>query len=225
MNRYAIGDIHGGAKTLHFLLQQLRLGRNDRLFLLGDYIDRGPDSKGVLDIILNLIEEGYDVRPVKGNHEDMLLRNVSGQHNDYSLKWPTGWGAKALKSLGVAAAIDIPTRYLTLLESFPCLQCDEDFIFVHAGLRMDVDDPLTGTSESEMMWGELDTAYAWKLGGRKLVTGHMVKTIRQIKESLLTDHIYLDNGAFTGGRLPDMGNLVALNLDTQEITLQEWLDE
>ena len=54
MTRYAIGDIHGGSKTFRALLDTLNLKHNDRLYLLGDYVDRGNDSKGVLDLILQL---------------------------------------------------------------------------------------------------------------------------------------------------------------------------
>jgi serine/threonine protein phosphatase 1 len=67
--RYVIGDIHGGSGTFSALLDQLNLQYDDRIYLLGDYIDRGPDSKGVLDIILPADGDGYDVRHILGNHE------------------------------------------------------------------------------------------------------------------------------------------------------------
>ncbi len=70
--RYAIGDIHGGATTFHTLLDSLNLKHADRLYLLGDYVDRGRDSKGVLDILLNLINAGYDALPLKSKHDDIV---------------------------------------------------------------------------------------------------------------------------------------------------------
>ena len=94
MTRYAVGDIHGGAKTFKALLKRLQLQQGDQLYLLGDYIDRGPDSKGVLEIILELMISGYDVRPVRGNHDDMLLQTVNGFHEDFSWYWMKGWGGE-----------------------------------------------------------------------------------------------------------------------------------
>jgi serine/threonine protein phosphatase 1 len=199
MSRYAIGDIHGGAKTLRALLEQLQLQPADRLFLLGDYIDRGPDSKGVLDIILQLLDSGHDVRPVRGNHDDMLLQTVTGFHDNYA------W------------------HYLQLLEQMPYLRVEDDFVLVHAGLDMEADDPLTGSSPLAMTWGETRGIDAARLGGRRLVTGHHPVPLPLIRMSLQSSHIYLDNGAFTGMQ-PEYGHLVALNLDTMSLTLQPWLD-
>jgi len=92
MTRYAVGDIHGGAKTLRALLDRLSLKHEDRLYLLGDYVDRCNDGKGVLDTILQLMDSGYDVRPVRGNHEDMMLRNCTGDYNEYFELWMEYWG-------------------------------------------------------------------------------------------------------------------------------------
>jgi len=82
--RYAITDIHGGNLTFQALLRKINLRHSDQLFLLGDYVDRGPDSMGVLETICNLIDAGYDVRPLRGNHDEMLLRTITNDHDDYS---------------------------------------------------------------------------------------------------------------------------------------------
>ena len=72
--RFVIPDVHGCATTLRRLvIGQLGLTRGDRLYLLGDLVDRGPDSKGVLDFLLDLRRRGYSVAAVRGNHEEMLL--------------------------------------------------------------------------------------------------------------------------------------------------------
>ncbi len=71
---FAIGDVHGCLHELKNLVEQkLKLRTDDKLVLLGDYIDRGPDSKGVIDYIMTLQKKGFDVVPLKGNHELMLL--------------------------------------------------------------------------------------------------------------------------------------------------------
>jgi len=221
--RYVIGDIHGGVKTLRALLAKIDLHQEDRLYLLGDYIDRGPDSKGVLDVILQLMDEGYDLRTVRGNHEDMLLQSVNGDNSDYLHCWMEGWGTETLKSFGVASPEELPIRYLRLLDQMPYLWSEENFIFVHAGLNMSADDPLTESSPVAMMWGGVGPFATDKLRGRTLVTGHRVHSLPLIKVSLLTNHFQLDNGAFTNMR-PDLGNLVALNLDSLELVIQPWCD-
>lgn len=102
MTRYAIGDIHGGSQTFRALLDTLSLKHSDRLYLLGDYVDRGNDSKGVLDTILQLMDAGYDVRPIRGNHDDMMIRAFTGVHHNDSRTWESGWGQHTLPSFGVA---------------------------------------------------------------------------------------------------------------------------
>jgi serine/threonine protein phosphatase 1 len=119
MTRYAIGDIHGGAKTFQALSDSLSLKHSDRLYLLGDYVDRGNDSKGVLDIILGLTDSGYYIRPVRGNHDDMMIRNFTGQHDGFSEYWPSLWGGVTLKSFGVNSVGELKTHYITLLDSLP----------------------------------------------------------------------------------------------------------
>lgn len=223
MTRYAIGDIHGGSKTFRALLDRLNLKHSDRLYLLGDYVDRGNGSRGVLDIILQLMDSGHDVRPLKGNHDDMMLRCFTGQHDKSSPYWEKQWGWYTLFSFGVSSVDKISVRYLALLDALPTILLDDDFVFVHAALDMAMDDPISQTSETGMLWGEIDSVNSKKIGGRKLITGHTIRPIPLIEISMISNRIYLDNGAFTN-QLPDLGNLVALNLDTMELTAQPWLD-
>ena len=74
-----IPDIHGFPKTLEYLIRQIALTKNDQLFFLGDYIDRGPSSAGVLDIILDLQNQGYTVYCLRGNHEEDFLQDYRGE--------------------------------------------------------------------------------------------------------------------------------------------------
>lgn len=221
--RYAITDIHGGSRTFSALLDRIDLRHADRLYLLGDYVDRGPDSRGVLDAIRRLMESGYDVRALRGNHEDALLRTVRNEHDQFSLEYLVTWGWYTLRSFGIESPEEMPADYVMFLESLPCLLTDDDHIFVHAGLNMDVADPLRDTDPLDMLWDGSQLVDTGKLGGRKLVTGHVIDSLQEIRDSLHTGHIRLDNGAFTN-RQPDWGNLVALNLDTSELVIQPWID-
>lgn len=221
--RYAIGDIHGGKRTFQGMLSKLSLRKVDRLYLLGDYIDRGPDSRGVLDVIISLMNAGYDVRPLMGNHENMLLRAISGDHDAWSHNWQEMFGNETLRSFDVSTPAEIPPHYLDLLGSLKLIATEKDFILVHAGLNFMVDDPLKATTPFHCLWLNSGYAQTDKLGGRTLLTGHTVTTMDQIRASLRSPKVCLDNGAFTN-RPPDYGNLVALNLDRQELICQQWID-
>lgn len=224
MNRYAIGDIHGGYFTFHALINQICPKHDDRIYLLGDYVDRGADSCGVLELIIRMQETGCDIRPLRGNHDDMLLRNITGQHDDYSWYWMKGWGYETLKSFSISTVEEMPERYLNFLQSLPYSYHDGDFCLVHAGLDLTVDEPLSQSSPLAMMWGDCGPFRKGRLQGKTLVTGHNIRPLPLIETSLLSNHFQLDNGAFSN-MLPDMGNLVALNLDTLQLTLQPWLDD
>jgi serine/threonine protein phosphatase 1 len=79
-NRYVISDIHGCFKTFKQLVEEVvKLTKSDQLFLLGDYVDRGPSTVAVLDYIMELIESGYHIYPLRGNHEDDLLEFAKGE--------------------------------------------------------------------------------------------------------------------------------------------------
>jgi serine/threonine protein phosphatase 1 len=224
MTRYAIGDIHGGSKTFRALLDKLNLKREDRVYLLGDYVDRGPDSKGVLDTIIQMRESGYDLRPVRGNHDDMLLRTIIDDHDEFSWYYVQGWGTETLGSFGVDLPEHIPDRYRRFLEVLPYILEDGSFVFVHASLDMSKDDPITQTSTSHMLWGNGGFISDNDIPGKTIISGHTMRSIDRIQASLTCPHIQIDNGAFSNQQ-PELGNLVALNLDLMQLTLQPWIDD
>ncbi|MDK9719434.1 MAG: metallophosphoesterase, partial [Trichlorobacter sp.] len=153
MTRYAISDIHGGSQTFQVLIDRINPKPDDRIYLLGDYIDRGPDSMGVLDIIISMQEAGYDLRPLRGNHEDMLIRNLSQDHDLFSCQWTKNWGQKTLFSFGVKQPADIPLRYRKFLAGLPYSYEEGNFILVHAGINLGLDDPINDTPVEHMAWG------------------------------------------------------------------------
>ena len=92
MRQFTISDIHGCNISFNALLDQIGLTTADELFLLGDYIDRGPDSKGVLDTIIGLRSNGYKVRCLMGNHDEAILK--ARNNRPFYLEWMTGWGGE-----------------------------------------------------------------------------------------------------------------------------------
>lgn len=223
MTRYAIGDIHGGSKTFRALLKRLNLNHTDRLYLLGDYVDRGNDSKGALDSIIELMGAGYDVRPLRGNHEQMMLEALQDDSSIYFPRWYEVWGWNTLASFDEMFICGIPDIYSSFLDSLPTIYVEDDFVLVHAGLDMSTDDPINQTSDFDKLWTPSQFVDSSKLGGRSLIVGHRIHTIDRVHSSLKTSHIRLDNGAFTQKR-PGCGNLTALNMDTMTLIVQPWLD-
>jgi serine/threonine protein phosphatase 1 len=221
--KYVIADIHGGSGTFTALLDRINLRHSDQLYLLGDYVDRGPDNRGVLNTIIRLKQSGYDIRALRGNHDDALLRTVRNDHDMFSTHYRVEWGWHTMQSFGIEEPEEMPTKYTNFLESLPYLLVENEYIFVHAGLDMGKSDPLLESDPIYMLWDKSRSVDRSKLGDRTLVTGHVIDSIDAIKDSLNTDNIRLDNGAFTN-KHPDWGNLVALNLDTKELTTQPWCD-
>ncbi len=225
MRNIAISDIHGCNKTFHQLLDNIKYSSTDQLFLLGDYIDRGPDSKGVLDTIMDLQEKGHRVHCLKGNHEQML-QNAIGS-NDYQLSY--GWqfhgGKQTLASFGVSSEKQIPDKYLTFMADLEYYIENDDFILVHAGLNFTSnEDPLT--LEHSMLWirdwyDDLDIDW---LGERKIIHGHtptpfieIEKNFNDIRFSRVLD---IDAGCCFDTR-QGLGKLCALDMTNMKLYHQQ----
>jgi serine/threonine protein phosphatase 1 len=135
----AIGDVHGCLTALDTLLGFVRPRPTDQLVFLGDYVDRGPDSKGVLGRLIEL-RRSRDVVCLRGNHEIMMLGARLGW-DDYRF-WAACGGAEAMESYagpdGVATLEDIPESHWHFLER-GCVDWYETdrHIFVHANLHPD----------------------------------------------------------------------------------------
>lgn len=218
--RFVIGDIHGCSKTLRAMLEEvIQLGPDDVLYLLGDYIDRGPDSKGVLEYLMRLWDEDYDIRPLLGNHEEMLLQAAAGDEEARRM-WFSNGGRGTMQQLGAETPAEIPQRYIKFLAMLPRILTTDDYVLVHAGLDFRTADPIHDTSPTAMLWERDYRVDAWKLAGRTMICGHTVRPLFEIKESLQSQYICLDNGCYDKGHIGH-GSLVALNLDTRELLVVE----
>lgn len=186
MSRFAISDIHGCARTFEALLGQIAFSPEDELFLLGDYIDRGPDSKGVIDLILKLKEEGYRLHCLRGNHEDLLL-NARGGLTDDQLLWLQNGGEATMDSFGLPPAASphlLPQSYLDFLDNLDWYFETEGYILVHAGLDFRASQPLQ--ARQAMIWirdwyEQIDRDW---LQGRAIVHGHTPTPLPLIKKQL-----------------------------------------
>jgi serine/threonine protein phosphatase 1 len=139
---YAIGDIHGCLDPLRRLLDEIRPAADDQVVFLGDYIDRGPDSKGVIEHLLTL-RGRYTF--LMGNHERMFLDFLQGK--DRTLFLYNG-GTATLESYGGASTI--PATHLAFLNRLLPYYETEDYLFVHAGIRPGI--PLDRQDPQDLLW-------------------------------------------------------------------------
>lgn len=172
MRVLAIGDIHGCLGPLDDLLAWVRPGPDDALVLLGDYVDRGPDTRGVLDRLIQLQKE----RPVvclRGNHEIMMLAARDGGRAERKM-WLSVGGVQALGSYGGAGRTgsldDVPPEHWRFLErDLVDYYETERFVFVHAGVYPDV--PLDEQPDNMLFWEFLPEAMR-HYSGKTVICGH-----------------------------------------------------
>lgn len=212
---YAIGDVHGCIDLLDKLLAEIEADHRARpdarglIVLLGDLIDRGPDSRGVIERASTLAPEGFRVIALAGNHEEILLRILHGESGQIA-DWLKFGGIETLASYGldgeevarlapdqaqsriVAAIPQAHRRYLGLLgDTFRF----GDYLFVHAGIRPGI--PLDAQSLHDLRWIREPFLSDRRDHGMTVVHGH---TISEGVEEV-GHRIGIDTGAYASGRL------------------------
>jgi len=177
---FAIGDIHGCADELHALLTYIRttlaLGPTDLVIFIGDYIDRGLTSKGVIDLLVEFKEEFPSTVFLRGNHEDMFLSflGLGGESGDSFL--PNG-GEQTLASYGIppetpplAVLSLLPEKHRRFFTSLEVGVSVAEFLFVHAGVRPGR--TINEQDSHDLMWIRVDfTGHTHELG-KTVVFGH-----------------------------------------------------
>ena len=175
MRTLAIGDVHGSAVALDGLLAAVAPTAADRLVFLGDYVDRGPDTRGVLDRLIRIRRDFPNAVFLRGNHELMMTRS----RTDVSERrmWLSVGGAQALasygKSPGLAGTLsDIPAAHWEFLDRHLDDYHETDtHIFVHANLDPDLD--LADQPDYLLRWEKLEPGHARPhASGKTVVCGH-----------------------------------------------------
>ena len=145
----AIGDIHGCLSKFKELVEkEIQLKKSDHLVLLGDYIDRGSESKQVINYIMGFIENGFRITPLKGNHEDLLIKAY--QNSEALPFWIQNGGQKTLDSFQISNIQDLPKKYLAFFLSLKSYYSYQQFLFVHAGFNNNIQNPFA--DEYSMLW-------------------------------------------------------------------------
>jgi len=199
---YAIGDIHGSLESLERLLDKINLDlTEDRLLFVGDYIDRGPRSKGVVDYIIRLKDQAPpgQIICLKGNHEAMFLDFLAGGQGDMFLfngglatledYWGDDWVGQDRESL------TLPPDHAQFFQDLELYYEMPDYIFVHGGLKPGV--PLDEQVEDDLLWIRGEFITSEEDFGRRVIFGHTPFK----KPLLMPNKIGIDTGAVYGNFL------------------------
>ncbi len=213
---YAVGDIHGQLDLLRrmrdLISDDAKTDRRKRnvVIYLGDYIDRGPESRGVVELLLNQPLAGFEEIRIKGNHEDIMLQFLDdpgvGEH------WYLNGGDTTLASYGVERAVmmegadrfvaardrlrsKLPVEHLAFLRSLVMYHLEGDYLFVHAGIRPGR--PVEQQEAQDLLWirGEFLSSDADH--GCCVVHGHSISSEPEMRRN----RIGIDTGAYYTGRL------------------------
>ena len=213
---YAVGDVHGQLHLLDALLEKItadagrRVAQRRMLVFVGDYVDRGPDSAGVIERLISGMPEGFETRCLMGNHEAILLTFLEDPETyehwlmngaettlaSYGVDAPgTGASAATVASCRNRFAMALPSEHIAFLDNLPLSTSCGDYLFVHAGIRPGV--PMQDQSRQDMLWIrdgfiESDTDF-----GAVVVHGHTYGPEPVVR----TNRIGIDTGAWVHGRL------------------------
>lgn len=210
---YAIGDIHGELYQLRKLVEDKIIpSPSDTVIFLGDYIDRGPQSKEVVDYLLEF-EKIFNPIFLKGNHEDMMMTALKeNYHPAYNYTpvmdtWLVNGGRSTLRSYDASAHYkpeqiwenEIPEEHKMFYDNLRMYYETDDYYFVHAGLT---NEPPDEANPYEILWHRYDYPNEYKLS-KNLIYGHTPNKhgIRIEKNHKDATMIGIDTGSGKGGKL------------------------
>ncbi|MEZ6086735.1 MAG: metallophosphoesterase family protein [Pirellulaceae bacterium] len=190
----AFGDIHGCSKPLRTLIETIQPTSDDTLIFLGDYIDRGADSRGVIDLLIEL-KSKCNLIPLLGNHEIMFLGVICGGMADHI--WMMCGGSATLVSYG-GALHHVPQSHIDFLKQCRPYWEDDQHICVHACYLPD--QPMDQLGEQHLFWEHLTPVCPLPHhSGKRVIVGHTPQANHEV-----LDHghlVCLDTYCFGGGWL------------------------
>jgi serine/threonine protein phosphatase 1 len=211
---YAVGDIHGRLDLLRELYRRIEedaagASGKMRLVFLGDYVDRGPDSAGVIDFLLGGIAPRFAPVFLKGNHEDLWQRFLDDPQ--LGPAWFDTGGMTTMTSYGIRDGVTgrsadfaalsarlrqaMPAAHHEFLSSLAHSHRSGGYLFAHAGIRPRV--PVERQDPEDLMWIRREFLAASDFGGLCVVHGHSQVT----EPADLPHRISVDTGAYHSGRL------------------------
>lgn len=219
LRTYAIGDIHGRLDLLDQLIGQIEEDDRRRdssqtlIIFLGDLIDRGPDSRGVVERAIELHAAARNIRFLMGNHEEVFLRAVEGDLRALRMLLRIGgdetifsygidrdeYRRLDFEALAVALKANVPEEHIDFLSGFEQSIELGDYLFVHAGIRPGV--AISEQSPADMRWIRDEFLRHREDYGKLVIHGHSVSEDIDIR----ANRIGIDTGAFATGRLAAIG--------------------
>ena len=213
---YAVGDIHGRADLLKTLLAEIAADAAShpaaakRLIFLGDYVDRGPASSAVIDMVLHDGLAGFEVVPLMGNHEEMMLRFL--EDLAVGRTWMMNGGDATLRSYGVEPpsmfagtalfrhaqqqfAERLPAGHKAFLEGLQVSHAEGDYLFVHAGVRPGV--AIEKQRTEDLLWIRDEFLDSDRDFGKVVVHGHSITLDPEFRPN----RIGIDTGAYRSNQL------------------------
>lgn len=195
---FAIGDVHGCATELEMLLEMLPLDASSTVVFIGDFVDRGAESKKVIEIVLRL-QKTTNVVAMMGNHEQMLLSFLEDPESALAGMFIYNGGGATLASYSdKPGAYSIPEEHIDFLRSLKLYHQTDDYFFVHAGLPdQDISKIDLEKSMMELLWIRgpfLKSEFDWK---SKIIHGHTPVTSVDFRPN----RINLDTGCAFNGEL------------------------
>ncbi|MBV8359584.1 MAG: serine/threonine protein phosphatase [Deltaproteobacteria bacterium] len=196
---FAIGDIHGCVDELTAMLGTIAPVRGDTVVFVGDYVDRGPAARDVVEVLLELSRGSAECVFLKGNHEDMML-SFLGLPGHYGESFLFNGGAPTLESYGVpegAPALEwIPEGHVNFLKTLATSYLHPPYLFVHAGIS-----PLRQLEEQsveDMLWIRQEFIFNPHQLGATVVFGHTPMRAVMVD---LPYKLGIDTGLVYGGKL------------------------
>jgi serine/threonine protein phosphatase 1 len=204
---FAISDIHGCFKPFYELVV-------NQLFLLGDYIDRGKQSKEVIDFIIDLDKQGFNVTTLIGNHEVMLLDSY--YNRELEPIWFMNNGESTLLSFGIEDIRNIDNHYLDFFSSLEYYMIVGNIIFVHAGFNDQTINPFA--DKHSMIWESRQSYRNPLLSGKSIIHGHRPNMVSNLKRQIdkKASVISIDTGCVYENEM-GYGILTALEVNTMTL--------
>lgn len=218
--RIVIPDIHGCALTFKALLfKKIRITKEDQLFLLGDYIDRGKRNLETIDLILDLINSGFRIFPLRGNHEENL---IEAWEDFKSLKHRKDKNFKNwIYSIDLLDQDNsLKPRVRNFINILPYYYELDKFVLVHAGFNFQITNPFEDYDSMIRIRKPSENKFLDKT----IIHGHVVKDLNKIKEQI-TDRsnvLSIDNGCVYKdlNQENELGNLLGLDIDSYKLFIQ-----
>lgn len=197
-NLYAIGDIHGHISVLEELFVSVPFQQRDEIIFVGDYIDRGPNSSGVVDFLIDKKKEFPEMIFLRGNHEDMFIDFFEGTYRYQKDFFEEKVGVETLRSYGhiPGTSFSLSLEHQKFYKELLFFYETEDFLFAHAGFRPGI--PISEQENSDMIWIREDFIGAKYDFGKPVVFGH--SPMYEILDELPI-LLGIDTGLVFGGKL------------------------